>query len=159
MSVAFRRESDEDHKEPTFELPIPAGPNWVTARGLALIADEVARLTAAVPVAPTDEARKVVQRDLRYWQTRLSTAQLAPVPAAGEVAIGATVRFTLNGRARTLTITGHDEADPAHDRIGFAAPLARAMVGASVGDSLAYQGVDDAITILTAAPTTDAGAA
>ena len=37
MSVAFRRDSDEEHLEPKFELPIPSGPNLVTARGLALI--------------------------------------------------------------------------------------------------------------------------
>jgi len=37
MSVAFRRESDEEHLEPKFELPLPPGPNLVTARGLALI--------------------------------------------------------------------------------------------------------------------------
>ena len=46
MSVAFRRESDEEHKEPRFELPIPAGPNLVTARGLALIDDQVRVLEA-----------------------------------------------------------------------------------------------------------------
>ena len=34
MSVAFRRDSDEEHLEPKFELPIPAGPNLVTLRGL-----------------------------------------------------------------------------------------------------------------------------
>src|SRR3546814_13208092 len=33
MSVAFRRESDDEHKEPEFELPIPVGPNLVTPRG------------------------------------------------------------------------------------------------------------------------------
>ena len=37
MSVAFRRESDEEHKEPRFELPIPPGPNLVTAAGLATV--------------------------------------------------------------------------------------------------------------------------
>ena len=37
MSVAFRRESDEEHLEPKFELPIPPGPNLVTERGLALV--------------------------------------------------------------------------------------------------------------------------
>jgi len=36
MSVAFRRESDEEHKEPRFELPIPPGPNLVTRRGYFL---------------------------------------------------------------------------------------------------------------------------
>ena len=37
MSVAFRRESDEEHLEPKFELPLPPGPNLVTSRGLKLI--------------------------------------------------------------------------------------------------------------------------
>ena len=36
MSVAFRRESDEEHLEPKFEIPIPVGPNLVTARGARL---------------------------------------------------------------------------------------------------------------------------
>ena len=33
MSVAFRRDCDEEHLEPKFELPIPVGPNLVTGRG------------------------------------------------------------------------------------------------------------------------------
>jgi hypothetical protein len=37
MSVAFRRESDEEHLEPKFELPIPPGSNFVTPTGLAQI--------------------------------------------------------------------------------------------------------------------------
>ena len=43
MSVAFRRESDDEHKEPEFELPIPVGPNLVTPRGARLLTEEVAR--------------------------------------------------------------------------------------------------------------------
>ena len=41
MSVAFRRESDEEHLEPKFELPIPPGPNVVTQRGYHLIGARV----------------------------------------------------------------------------------------------------------------------
>ena len=44
MSVAFRRESDEEHLEPRFEIPIPPGPNLVTARGLEQITARVAAL-------------------------------------------------------------------------------------------------------------------
>ncbi len=51
MSVAFRRESDDEHLEPRFELPIPAGPNLVTAAGPALIAARVAELEAAAAAA------------------------------------------------------------------------------------------------------------
>ena len=42
MSVAFRRDSDEEHLEPKFELPIPPGPNFVTPAGLAQIEERVA---------------------------------------------------------------------------------------------------------------------
>ena len=48
MSVAFRRESDEEHLEPTFEIPLPPGPNWVTARGLRLTREKVEALEAAL---------------------------------------------------------------------------------------------------------------
>ena len=48
MSVAFRREGDDEHMEPKFELPIPPGPNWVTARGLRLTREKVEALEAAI---------------------------------------------------------------------------------------------------------------
>ena len=84
MSVAFRRESDEEHLEPKFELPIPPGPNLVTPRGLALIAARVDELEARRRSRADEEARKAVARDLRYWRTRLATAELGPAPAADE---------------------------------------------------------------------------
>jgi len=54
MSVAFRRESDEEHKEPRFELPIPPGPNLVTPAGLAQAQARVSELEAIV-AAETEE--------------------------------------------------------------------------------------------------------
>lgn len=69
MSVAFRRESDEEHLEPKFELPLPPGPNPVTARGLAQIETRVAEYEAAVDGTVDDDTRKAAQRDLRYWRT------------------------------------------------------------------------------------------
>ena len=58
MSVAFRRESDEEHLEPKFEQPIAPGPNLVTARGLALIGERVETIEAAVAAETDEEARK-----------------------------------------------------------------------------------------------------
>ena len=146
MSVAFRRESDEEHKEPRFELPIPPGPNLVTQRGLALIEARVAALESAA--SDSEEAR----RDLRYWRTRLATARLAPAPAEGEIGIGTRVRFGLNGAVRTIDIVGGDEADPAGGRIAFSAPLAQAMIGAGAGDRLPFGGRDDAIVVQAIEP-------
>lgn len=148
MSVAFRRESDEEHKEPRFEIPIPSGPNLVTARGLALIDARVVELEAAVAAAADDEAREALRRDLRYWHTRQTTAELAPVPDEDMVAIGSRVRFRLGGRERRIDIVGADEADPAADRIAFQAPLAAAMLGAEPGERVDFNGKAEAIEVI-----------
>lgn len=147
MSVAFRRESDDEHREPRFELPIPPGPNLVTPRGLALIRARVDALEAAAE--PDAEARKPIERDLRYWRTRLATAEVAPPPAPGEAGIGSRVSFRLTGKTRALTITGHDEADPDAGLIAFSAPLARALMGLSAGDTADFNGAAEAVEVLT----------
>jgi transcription elongation factor GreB len=52
-----------------------------------------------------------------------------------EVRFGATVELAdEDDSSRTLTIVGDDEADAAAGRIGWSAPVARALVGAKVGD-------------------------
>src|SRR3712207_5577314 len=104
MSVAFRRESDEEHKEPRFEVPVPDGPNLVTQRGYHLIKAQTENLEHVATSALTDEKRAEMQRDLRYWRTRLATAQLAPVPTGEAVAFGTRVKIEQSGTSRTLTI-------------------------------------------------------
>jgi transcription elongation GreA/GreB family factor len=147
MSVAFRRESDEEHLEPKFELPIPPGPNFVTPTGLARIEARVAELESQLAQGGTEEAVKALRRDLRYWHQRQSSAQPAPVPAPGTVGIGSRVTFTLRDKRQALIITGHDEADPAAGRITFASPLARALLGKQAGDFADFAGEEDAIEI------------
>jgi transcription elongation GreA/GreB family factor len=147
MSVAFRRESDDEHLEPKFERPIAPGPNLVTPRGLALIDAEVARLDAALEQA-SEQDRPALLRERRYWETRHSTAEVVPPPAPGEIGIGSRVTFVLGGAERTIEIVGGDEADPAEGRIGFQAPLARALIGAEVGETLEFGGKADAIEVV-----------
>jgi len=149
MSVAFRREGDDEHLEPKFEIPLPPGPNIVTRSGLAMLEAKVAEWNSAVAAAVDDETRKKARRDLAYWNTRLSTARVAEAPTAGVVGIGSRVTFSLNGKTRTIEIVGHDEAEPSQGRIAFAAPLAKAMIGAGPGDVLDFAGTTDAIEILT----------
>jgi transcription elongation GreA/GreB family factor len=148
VSVAFRRESDEEHLEPKFELPIPPGPNYVTAVGLAQIEAKVSELEAAVEAATDEEQAKPIKRDLRYWRNRQSTAQIAPQPHDGEVGIGSRVRFNLRGAEQQIHITGFDEADPTEGRIAFSAPLARALLGGSAGELLDFAGEEEAIEIV-----------
>lgn len=136
MSVAFRRESDDEHLEPKYELPIPPGPNLVTERGLARIEARVAELEAQLAEPMEEEARKKVQRDARYWLNRRATAQLVPTPDGEEVAVGSRVTFTRDRQTRTILIVGHDESDPDTHRIAFTAPLVRAMLGSVEGDEV-----------------------
>jgi len=147
MSVAFRRESDEEHLEPKFELPIPAGPNLVTTAGKALIEERIATLEAALATAPAEGADPI-RRDLRYWRTRRTTSVPTLAPDDGSAGFGTRVTARIGGRTRTIEIVGDDEADPRADRIAFGAPLARALMGAEPGDVLPFNGRDDAIQVL-----------
>ena len=147
MSVAFRRDSDEEHLEPRFELPIPPGPNLVTARGYALIAARVAEIEEALASEAGEDERKAMLRDARYWRSRLTSAQLAPAPTGESVAIGTRVTIDRNGEPRTFEIVGHDESDPASDRISFTSPLARALIGAEVGETCQLPNSGESITV------------
>jgi transcription elongation factor GreB len=52
-----------------------------------------------------------------------------------QVRFGATVDLAdEDDNRRTLTIVGDDEADASASRIGWSAPLSRALIGAKVGD-------------------------
>lgn len=150
MSVAFRRESDDEHMEPKFELPIPVGPNLVTPRGARLLAERLAELEAELAALTEEDARKKLLVKIRYFGTQKATAAIQPAPEDDVVGVGTLVTFRLNGKTRSLTIVGHDEADPKQDLIAFTAPLGRAMMQAEVGDLLPFQGNDDAIEILSA---------
>jgi transcription elongation GreA/GreB family factor len=151
MSVAFRRESDEEHKEPRFEIPLPAGPNLVTARGLALIEAKVAELEAAIAAETEEEPREALRRELRYWNTRRTTAEIAPPLEDGVVGIGARVRIRLAGKERVIDLVGHDEADPHADRLAFSAPLAHALLGAEEGERVDFNGRAEVIEVLEVA--------
>ncbi|WP_375393609.1 GreA/GreB family elongation factor [uncultured Sphingomonas sp.] len=151
MSVAFRRESDEEHLEPKFELPIPAAANLVTTRGLARIAERIAALDAALATAAGDDT-ETIRRDLRYWHTRRTTAALTLPPADGSAGFGTVVEVRMNGRVRRIALVGDDEADPASDRLAYSAPLARALIAAEPGDVLPFGGREDAIIVLSVTP-------
>ncbi|HEX2843125.1 transcription elongation factor GreA [Hyphomicrobium sp.] len=155
MSRAFVKEPDG--LEAFDELPerlVSSNPNLVTEEGLAAIESEVARLSRAYAEAQgagDRAALNVAARDLRYWNARLATAEFVPPPADNEeVRFGSRVTFERSdGRRQTYRIVGEDEADPAKGTLSYASPLARALLGKSVGDT-ARQGADE-IEILSIA--------
>jgi len=152
MSVAFRRDSDEEHLEPRFELPLPPGPNLVTQRGYDLTKARTEGLESAVAEASSDEQRAELQRDLRYWRARLATAHLAASASGNAVAFGTRVTIEQDGRARSVTIVGHDEGDPASGLIAFASPLAQALMGAEPGEDVSLPGREEQVRVLSIEP-------
>jgi transcription elongation GreA/GreB family factor len=119
----------------------------VTARGLRLTREKVEALEAVETEGMTEEEVKKLKRELRYWRTRLATAELRPVPHADVVAFGTEVTYRLNGQEKRIAIVGDDEADPAAGQIAFSAPLARAMMDAEEGESVDFGGKAGAIKI------------
>jgi transcription elongation GreA/GreB family factor len=140
MSRAFVKDQDE----PVDELPdrpISPHPNLVTAEGLAQITAELERAQqahAAAQIASDRGALARTARELRYWTSRRATAQLVPPPSdAAQVHFGSTVSILRDdGRRQTFRIVGEDEADPAQGTLSHVSPLARALFGKSVGDTI-----------------------
>jgi transcription elongation GreA/GreB family factor len=82
------------------------------------------------------------QRELRYWSARRSTAKLVE-PAADRTHIHFGMRVVVrreDGRTQAFRIVGEDEADPAQGTVSHVSPLARAVVGRSVGDVVTVLG-------------------
>jgi transcription elongation GreA/GreB family factor len=136
MSRAFVKE-DDDAPEEFPERLVSSAPNLVTAEGLAAIEAEIARLEDELARAGEDRsARAGIARDLRYWNARRGSAQVMPAPSdASVVHFGSTVAIERDdGRRQTFRIVGEDEADPERGTLSHVAPLARALMGKSVGD-------------------------
>ena len=152
MSVAFRREGDEEHLEPKFDIPIPPGPTLVTANGLAQIRAQVAELEAQFPALTEEAEITAARRHLRYWRARQATAQVMPAADGSHVTFGCMVAFQMNGQRRTITIVGDDEARPAAGLLSYSAPLCRAMMDAEVGDMVDFGGKAEAIEIVGIQP-------
>ena len=110
------------------------GPNLVTAEGLAQIEAHIARIEASIKTESNVLLRETLARDLRYWEIRKSTAEIAPSPTADIVSFGSTVTIQRKDRTQTFRIVGVDEADASKGLISFRSPMAQAVLGARPGD-------------------------
>jgi transcription elongation factor GreB len=148
MSRAFVNEDAGADRPDLPELPVPPGPNIVTPRGLAALHAQIAQRQAdlAALKARPDRLDKLpeaaAERDLRWLESRLKAAAVID-PAAHdltEVAFGLAVTVAdADGKETTYEITGEDEADATRHRIAPNSPLARALLGAQVGDVVTWK--------------------
>jgi len=150
MSRAFVKESDDDLVSGELpERPLPAHANYVTPQGLEQLQARVRELQEQheqlAPLAKDDSEAKrklrEVERDQRYFNAQLERAIVVD-PAGqpqGEVHFGAAVKILdEDGKQQLFGIVGDDEADVAAGKISWASPLAKAMIGARVGDTVKW---------------------
>jgi transcription elongation GreA/GreB family factor len=149
MSRAFVKENGEEQSGDALpDLPISPHPNYVTASGLAqLEARRVAfkneraafdarggDLTQASHIARLDQ-------EIRYLDARIASAIPIDLKAIdhSQVAVGADVTVEdADGRSHHYRIVGEDEAD-AEGLISWVSPLAKALMGARVGDHVVWK--------------------
>lgn len=155
MSRAFVKEGTGE-LEPLPDLPISAHPNYVTPRGLAALR---ARLLArqgdlAVLRGRAERLDKLpeaaAERDIRYLEARLRSAIVVDPGAqdCAEVRFGLRVTVVDAAGVRSVyEITGEDEAEAALGRIAPQSPLARALMGAVVGDEVMWRKPTGAVAL------------
>jgi transcription elongation factor GreB len=84
-----------------------------------------------------------IDRRARFLGKRLEIAEIvdpAAQPHHDQVFFGASVTFeTSSGAERTVTIVGVDEADLARGEVSLHSPIARALLGRRIGDSVTMQ--------------------
>ena len=156
MSVAFTKEGDSEASAADLpDRPISPHANFVTREGLAALEQALAAARAAYIAAQAAgdigadrTAMARATRDLRYYGARRASAQLVdPPPGDGVIRFGSRVRLEAgDGAALSYRIVGEDQADPAQGLVSYIAPIARALIGRSVGDTVKVAGRDLEIT-------------
>lgn len=149
MSRAFVKESDvESALAELPDRPLSAAPNYVTAQGLAALRTRLKdlqgeRAMLAVAAETMGKQRLLeLKRDIRYCSAQIDRATV--VDPAGqprdEVRFGASVMIRdEQGNGHNFHIVGDDEADVAAGNISWTSPLAKALTGARVGDTVIWR--------------------
>ncbi|MFC4295703.1 GreA/GreB family elongation factor [Novosphingobium tardum] len=129
----------------------PEGLARLRARYDALLGDERPRMVEIVSWAAGNGDRsengdyiygrkrlREIDRELAHLARRMKAARVVEPGKAGDrsrALFGATVTIAdEDDLQRTVALVGDDEADAGAGRIGWSAPLARALRGAAVGD-------------------------
>ncbi len=147
MSRAFVNEDAGKDRPDLPDLPLSPGPNLVTPGGLAALQARLAARQADLSGLRTrvDRLDKLpeaaAERDIRWLEARLQAAVVVDsrLHDLTEVAFGLAVTVADDtGIKTTYQIVGEDEADAPHHRIAPTSPLARALLGARVGDTVTW---------------------
>jgi transcription elongation factor GreB len=166
MNKAFVRENDDaDDESPPDQTPLePGGRNYITPQGHARLKTELLHLldierpevVRIVSWAASNGDRsengdylygkkrlREIDRRIRFLTKRLDLAEVVdPALQHGndQIFFGATVSYLQSdGVERTVRIVGVDEVDPLRGLISWISPVARALIKAREGDTVALK--------------------
>ena len=148
MSRGFVKEDDLEHAGTDVpERQISQHANYVTVNGyvqLEKLAAELEQqrlsLSASKDEQQAQQKLAVINRDLRYLAARLENALVTrPDLNAEQVLFGATVTVEdEDGASHTYEIVGEDEADIKANKVSWVSPLAKALIGHKIGESVVW---------------------
>ena len=165
MSKAFVKESDGDAELPDEAPAIPAGvKNYMTPVGHRRLQDELRQLLRQERPKTVDivswaagngdrsengdyiygkKRLREIDRRIRFLTKRLEAAEVvdpARQSRRDQVFFGATVTYVdAHGAEKTVTIVGIDEADLDRGQVSWISPIARALLKAHEGDTVALR--------------------
>lgn len=139
VSRAFVKEDRVEAPLVVRRVPLPEGtPNYVTARGLSRLREELASLeTERARHLSSGEGDPGFAERIADLEARIGSAVLVDPRslAHDEVRFSASVTLRSGaGAERRYRIVGVDEAEPGAGRIAFIAPLARSLLARRLGD-------------------------
>jgi transcription elongation factor GreB len=156
-----------------YRRPETPGSRYITAAGARALREELDELwrvqrpqvTRAVSEAAAQGDRsenaeyiygkrqlREIDRRVRFLIKRLEAAEI--VNSSGrdtdQVFFGASVKVRSQSAERQVTIVGVDEVDPAHGRVSWMSPIAKALIKAREGDTVTVRapGGDEKLEIL-----------
>jgi transcription elongation GreA/GreB family factor len=147
MSRAFVNEDNAAAQaDQPVERQVSAQPNYVTPTGFAQLQAKLAEVQNLLNEQSAkgelaDKQRQAdLERDWRYFNQRLQSAQVVAAASTNKVKIGAWVTFAdEQGTEQRVQLVGEDQADAVGGLINWGSPLGRALLGAQVGDEVLWK--------------------
>jgi transcription elongation factor GreB len=152
MSRAFVKENDLEHAGIDIpERPVSQLPNYVTPNGhkqlketIQLVETEIKTIKELEDSPENKQNKMKLERDLRYYLKRLETAILIDKHEdTNKVLFGAyVILIDENNEAYKFQIVGEDEADIKQNKLSYVSPLAKELIGSSIGDEVIWKRAD-----------------
>ncbi|MDC1114282.1 GreA/GreB family elongation factor [Methylophilaceae bacterium] len=146
MSRAFVKENDMEHAGIDIpERPISTEVNYITPNGLKQLKNILDTLDAErqtlifLDDSMSKQKKMRIERDIRYYASRIKTAILIQPDkqAENKVLFGALIELEdEKGETESYEIVGEDEADLALRKLSYVSPLAKSVMGNSLGDEV-----------------------